>query len=529
MSNLLTAALLLLLSPVSGVWAVAEEPGPAAPRDVHFHSVNLRNTVRWSSGTRGDGPGTTYTVEYAIYGDAVDVGGTEQVKWRTVEQCADVTQTECDVTDQTSDTEEKYYARVRANGPNGRSEWTETDSRLGLSDTILGAPQVNVSVVELKLHVRLSGPFRWRTRGKKRQLMFKILPYMMYNITVYNNRSKRTESIQQRKGLLKHGPLEYNTEYCVRAEVFSLTLPLTSTPSDWICVSTPDDPFKAQMLLLMLGGVVPTAICLFVLAVVGGLAYYYICGHKQRLPKTMKDIQQDTHVDREVQMFQPEKCSPTINVVIISMGESKPSFPGPSHGGVDIPRPAPLAVMGEAPIQATYAAQDAQNAATEEEKEEEEAPAAAGLQSHHSSLGEDYGFVLHENRSQVARCPYNSQAGVNCIIGPSLYMAQPGRTEQAQDVYEEEEEEEENRETTTFFDWDRETGTLQLEFPLFKKLRFETPETTETQTREDTAPLLRRPVLTSVVVKQGSEEREDDDLLLRMEKDWNLQVQSTAE
>lgn len=65
----------------------------------------------------------------------MDVEGSEQVVWRPVQQCADITQTECDVTKQTGDTEEEYYVRVRANGREGYSEWTETDRRLRLADS----------------------------------------------------------------------------------------------------------------------------------------------------------------------------------------------------------------------------------------------------------------------------------------------------------------------------------------------------------------------------------------------------------
>ncbi|XP_026786957.3 interleukin-20 receptor subunit alpha [Pangasianodon hypophthalmus] len=518
MFKLLTAAFCVLLS-VSGVGA-AEGRELAAPRDVHFHSVNLRNTVRWSSGT-ADARGTTYTVEYAIYGDAVDVDGTEQVAWRPVEQCDDITQMECDVTEQTNDTEEEYYVRVRANGPNGRSEWTETDRRLRLADTILGPPQVNVTVLENKLHIKLSGPFRWRNPGKKRQSMFNIFPHMVYNISVYNNSSKRTQYFLQPKKLLQHGPLEYNSEHCVRAEVLSLSLHLTTTPSEWICVSTPDDPFKFQMMMMMLGVVVPTAICLFVLAAVGGFAYYYICGHKPRLPKSVKDIQQDVHMERKLQTFQPEKHLPSINVIIInntklSTAESKPSFLGPFHHGADIPERSPLAVAGDV-IEAPYAMQNVQHTS-----------AAAGVQSCHGSLSEDYGLVHQDDGNQVSPCPYNPRVAPHCVGGVNPYMAQTEMTEQSQERYEEEEEEE-DRETQTFCNWDRDTGQLQLDFPLLSRFGSETSETTETQMRRSAVLLPRRPVLTSVVVKQASEETADDDPLLQMEKDWDLQVQSTAE
>ncbi|XP_053498225.1 interleukin-20 receptor subunit alpha isoform X1 [Ictalurus furcatus] len=520
MFKLFTAALCVLLT-VSGVRADGQHE-LAAPRDVHFHSVNLRNTVRWSSGT-ADARGTTYTVEYAIYGDAVDVEGTEQVVWRLVEQCDDVTQTDCDVTEQTDDTEEEYYARVRANGPNGRSEWTETDRRLRLTDTILGPPQVNVTVVENILHVKLSGPFRWRNPGKKRQSMFNIFPHMFYNVSVYNNSSKHTQSFRQPKKLLQYGPLEYGSEHCVRAEVLSSALHLTTAPSDWICVSIADDPFKSQMLLLILGGVVPTAICLFVLAAVGGFAYYYICGHKPRLPKSV-DIQQDANMERKFQTFQPEKHLASINVIIInntnlSTGETKRSFLDSCHRGVDVPERSPVAVVRDT-TGAPYAVQNVRDTSAE---------AGEDLQSRRSSLSEGYGFVHQEDRSQVASCPYNPQVAPLGVGGVNLYMAQAGQTEPAQDRYEEEEEEEEDSEIQTFCNWDPDTGHLHLDFPLLSRFDSDTPETTDMQTSVDTALLVRYPVLTSVVLKQASMESGDDDPLLKMEKDWDLQVQSTAE
>ncbi|XP_060738758.1 interleukin-20 receptor subunit alpha isoform X2 [Tachysurus vachellii] len=507
---LLPAALCVLLT-VSCVRADEELP---APQDVRFHSVNLRNMVRWSSGT-ADTQGTSYTVEYAIYGDAVEVEGSEQVVWRPVQQCTDVTQTECDVTEQTGDTEEEYYVRVRANRPKGRSEWTETDRRLRLADTILGPPQVNVSVVEDKLQVKLSGPFRWRNLEKKRQSMFNIFPHMSYNISVYNNSSKHMHFLQPKK-LLLHGPLEYNTEYCVRAEVVSLSLHLTNIQSDWICVSTADDPFKSQMMLLMLGGILPTSVCLFVLVVVLGFAYYYICGHKPRLPKSMKVIQQDVDkdVEKKLQTFQPEK-HPTINVIIINntnlnMGESKCGFLGSFHGGVHIPKPLQLPEVSET-IGGAYAVQNIPQTS--------EAEAESDSQSCRSSLKEDYCLVHQEDRNQLTRCPNNPQVVTS-------YMAQTEKTEQAQEGNEEEEEE---FMQTTFCNWDRDTGQLQLDFPLLRSFRFETPETTEMQTSRTLSQLPRRPDLTSVVVKQASEETGDDDLLLMMEEQWDLQVQSSTE
>lgn len=67
---------------------------------------------------------------FCSYGDAEE-SNSEQVRWRSVEQCTFIQQTECDVSQETFNLEEDYYARVKAVGPHtdGQSIWTETATR----------------------------------------------------------------------------------------------------------------------------------------------------------------------------------------------------------------------------------------------------------------------------------------------------------------------------------------------------------------------------------------------------------------
>lgn len=226
-------------------------------------------------------------------------------------------------------------------------------------------------------------------------------------------------------------------------------------------------------------------------------------------------------MERKIQTFQPEKHLPTINVIIInntnlSTDESKHSFLSSLHHGVDVPERLPLREVRET-MGGDYAAQNIQQTSA----------AASCPQSCRSSLNEEYCWVHQEDRNQVAHCPNNSQVVPQCVGGVSSYMAQTGITEQAQETYEEEEEEEEMQ--ATFCKWDRDTGHFQLDFPLLSRFRLETSETTEMQKRVTKTHMPRRPDLTSVMVKQASEEAVDDDLLLNLEKHWDLQVQSSTE
>lgn len=226
-------------------------------------------------------------------------------------------------------------------------------------------------------------------------------------------------------------------------------------------------------------------------------------------------------------MFQPEKPLP-INVIIInntslSMEDSKCNFLGSFRRGDNVPICSALGVLED-----TYALQNVPRAPAPE-------PASsAGLQSHHGSLSEDYGLVHREDGNQVQRCPYNPHATPHCVGGVTSYKAQAGMTElPPQERYENEEEineegeEEGEGDRQIYCNWDRDNGKLQLDFPLLSRFGSETSDATGTT--GETLLLTCRPVLTSVVVKQASEESGDDDPLLKMENEWALQVQSVAE
>ncbi|KAG7265740.1 hypothetical protein CRUP_035093 [Coryphaenoides rupestris] len=52
--------------------------------------------------------------------------GRTRVHWRGVQRCRNIPLTRCDLTNHTWDLEHGYYARVRAVGPRGSSDWTVT-------------------------------------------------------------------------------------------------------------------------------------------------------------------------------------------------------------------------------------------------------------------------------------------------------------------------------------------------------------------------------------------------------------------
>nr|WBO25589.1 interleukin 20 receptor alpha [Ctenopharyngodon idella]WCC60319.1 interleukin 20 receptor subunit alpha like-protein [Ctenopharyngodon idella] len=485
------------------------------PRNVHFTSVNLRNIVTWTPG-EGSPDGTVYSVEYAIYGDA-EGSGSEQVRWRRVNQCSSITQSECDVSQETFDLQEEYYARVRAVGARTQSLWSESTHRFRpMTDTVLGAPLVEVNVKQNYMNVTIKGPFRWRTkRTKKNRSLWKIFPHMIYNVSVFNSRSNRTKHMRLKNGSLRLGPLEFSTQFCVTAHAESQSLPLAYKRSEQMCTETPKDPFGDQLLAAMLGGVLPSALCLCVLAVPGGLVHCYITDHRQTLPKS-------AHVARmseNLQTFQPEMPSTIIFNVFKSdwcgdewsplcpaalpqlcSGEDSPAAEAEAQNAV--PEPPVSYAQQHAPPPAGSGAQA-------EDSESEDSELQPWPQEPLHSEAGDYGIVVPASfdapgQSQAEVSPYRTQGHVIDSRAP-------------EDACEDEQNDDEE-EAQIFLDWSPETRELKI--PLMGLLGLED----EPQIQTETVSLLP-----NLILRQASQASEQEDDFTKMERDWGLIIHSSPE
>lgn len=470
------------------------------PQNVHFYSVNFRNVVRWTPGERSLNE-TIYTVEYAVYGDAED-SNSEQVRWRPVEQCTSIQQTECDVSQETFNLEEDYYARVKAVSPQTQSIWTETTTRFKpMTDTILGPPLVDMTVVQNYINITIKGPFRWKTKKtKKEKPLWKIFPHIIYRVSVYNSKREHMQSFSLETSTLTQGPLDFSTQVCVVVSAQSQTIPLASIPSERKCAETPKDAFKDQLLAAMIGGVLPSALCLCVLAVLGGLVHCYITDHKENLPKS-------TEVDHVSEKFNTRREPQTITVNLISLGrqESKlissaillpPVCEDDSSVGGAHWAPPPAATEQSracyaqqhmpAPSGSAAVSEDWHTESSETQREE----------------AEDYGIVL--------------QATVETEgTDMSPYSSQVTTTEPRQPQHEENEEE-----VQIFLDWS--PDTCELKIPL---LGVEDREQTDTETERDEMMLLPK-----VILRQCSEESsEHEDDFTKMERTWGLIIHTNPE
>lgn len=232
---------------------------------------------------------THYTVEYAIYGDTIQGSKGRRVHWRVVRQCVEIVRTWCDLSDETSDVEQGYYARVRAVGRRASSKWALTRRRLEpKSDTIFGPPLVSIEIENNSATITLKGPMRYMPKNHTLlPSMATLYPQMTYNLSIHNKYRNHMHHIPVAASPYKYGQMEYNTEYCFSAQSRFISMPVECHASPWHCITTPQDPVIEQLKSVVVGIVVPI-LCICLIGVAGYLLHHYLTGKEQKSPHILK-------------------------------------------------------------------------------------------------------------------------------------------------------------------------------------------------------------------------------------------------
>ncbi|XP_043962281.1 interleukin-20 receptor subunit alpha [Gambusia affinis] len=279
-TKLIFVALFLLRCAVSS--------SPPKPINVSFSSVNLRNVLHWLPGN-GTPDGTHFTVQYAIYGNPWEVTKGKWKHWRAVDQCTNIVRTWCDLSAETWDEEERYYARVRALGRKSSSKWTKTNKQFDpKSETIFGPPLVSVEIENNSAVVTLSGPVRYSLNNHTPALNMKTIYHRMsYNLSIFSTHRNEVLHFPVENNLFKYHMMDYNTKYCFSAKSRFLSIPLKSMSSVWHCITTPQDPVIMQLQRVVVGIVVPS-LCICIIVLVSYLLYNYLSGKGQTSPHILK-------------------------------------------------------------------------------------------------------------------------------------------------------------------------------------------------------------------------------------------------
>ncbi|KAI5617453.1 interleukin-22 receptor subunit alpha-2 precursor [Silurus asotus] len=199
-----------------------------APSQVEFHSVNFRNVLHWKHHPEAP-EDLQYFVQYKVYGDK---------QWIVSEACQAIQKLQCDLSLETSDPRQWYYARVQAQCSKGFSTWVISSRFYPLWDTTFSPPKIKLNVTQQGIVVSLRPPRSPLQRDTNSRISVTKLLQLIFRIYLMHD---GMEQIHETKGYprkILFEQLSPRTTYCVQAVTVIPLSGLTSSRSPKSCIST---------------------------------------------------------------------------------------------------------------------------------------------------------------------------------------------------------------------------------------------------------------------------------------------------
>uniref|UniRef100_A0A8C5TH84 Interleukin 20 receptor subunit alpha n=1 Tax=Malurus cyaneus samueli TaxID=2593467 RepID=A0A8C5TH84_9PASS len=246
----------LFLFPIMLLWPFLYCSLPN-PRNVRFESINMKNVLHWST-PEGTGNGVLYRVKYSVYG----VG-----KWIRKPECRNINRTWCDLSSETSDYEEQYYASVKAFLNGMCSEWVET---------------TRVSSTDRSISIILAVPEKWKRSPEEESIS--LLKCILACSTSVCSQQKNKE--KGNNNTLVVPWLEPGTAYCVSAQIH-VTTPLLDSGFSKELHCYIKNKTEDKTITITFGYVMPTMLALLFISVTCYSVHKYINIHKQKHPTNL--------------------------------------------------------------------------------------------------------------------------------------------------------------------------------------------------------------------------------------------------
>ncbi|XP_075029941.1 interleukin-22 receptor subunit alpha-1 [Calonectris borealis] len=198
---------LIILAVFSVVGIVTTERSSCLKRAA-FSSTNFENILTWE--TEADIPsGTVFDVQYKQYGEK---------SWLNKRECQSITQPFCNLTRETENFTEHYYARVRATGQNYcSSNWVRSERFQPRKETIIGAPEVEYVPYVRSVKFLIRPPYTPLRGEDDRQLtvedIYSKFGAVDYHLTIFNERTHQKWTKNEHNKEFEVFNLDPDTEY----------------------------------------------------------------------------------------------------------------------------------------------------------------------------------------------------------------------------------------------------------------------------------------------------------------------------
>ncbi|MBN3309283.1 I22R2 protein, partial [Amia calva] len=140
-----------------------------------FRSIDYKNVLHWKPGKGIYNGKAVYFVQHKIYGEK---------QWTNATHCLGITKMSCDLSQETSDRREFYYARVQAALSGVHSPWVLSQRFVPQWETFFSPPKVKLAAKERSILVHLRPPHSPYRRRKGGWISMKKLHKFNYRIYV---------------------------------------------------------------------------------------------------------------------------------------------------------------------------------------------------------------------------------------------------------------------------------------------------------------------------------------------------------
>ncbi|XP_062429741.1 interleukin-20 receptor subunit alpha [Rhea pennata] len=272
----------------------------------------MKNVLHWSA-PEGTGDGVLYKVKYSVYG----VG-----KWIKKSECRNISRTWCDLSSETSDYEEQYYASVKAFLHGMCSDWIETTRFNPLTDTKIDPPMVSISSTDKSISIILTAPEKWKRNPEGESIsLAQVYPGLQYNVSVLNKKTKKRWWFSISNNTLVVPWLEPGTAYCVSAQIHVTTPLLNSGFSKEYCIATLKEKTADQTVTVLFGYILPIILVVLFISMACYWVHRYIHVSKQKHPTNL--VWHYSDKCKESVFIPCEKI--VVNLITINVDEYKPS------------------------------------------------------------------------------------------------------------------------------------------------------------------------------------------------------------
>ncbi|XP_056617509.1 interleukin-22 receptor subunit alpha-2 [Triplophysa dalaica] len=224
-----TATLLSLIALVCWANCSHSVKDDLAPVEVDFRSLDYRNVLYWKH-PHNPVKHKKYFVQHKVYGDK---------EWTNTKHCQGIQSLQCDLSQETSDPREWYYARVRSLSAKSYSPWVLSPRFHPHWDTSISPPHLKATVTGLTIMVQIRPP-RTPFRGPKgSRLRVTKLQKLTFRIYVMHNDVEQevleTDSCSKE---LEIPGLRPKTTYCLQAVSIIVRSSRKSARGPSLCINT---------------------------------------------------------------------------------------------------------------------------------------------------------------------------------------------------------------------------------------------------------------------------------------------------